>query len=135
MTARFIIPGRPQGKERPRISKSGGVYTPARTKAYENLIKGCYTEQCSGISFGSKSIRMSVKAYVPPLSRFRKAEKLAALSGEIKPTAKPDADNILKAVLDALNGLAYDDDRYIYKLEIEREYSENPRLEIDINDD
>ena len=65
---------------------------------------------------------------------FKKAEKEAALRGEIKPTGKPDADNILKAILDALNEFAYDDDRYIYKVTIERIYDENPRTEVRIKD-
>ena len=135
MTIKFVVPGKPQGKERPRLAKYGGVYTPAKTKAYENFIKGCYIEQYGDISFGDRSIKMSVKAYVPVLTKFRKAEKIAALEGKIKPTAKPDADNILKAILDALNGLAYDDDRYIYKIEIERIYSEEPRVEIEISNE
>jgi Holliday junction resolvase RusA-like endonuclease len=129
------VHGKPQGKERPRLAKYGGVYTPAKTKAYENFIKGCYIEQCGDVSFCDRPISLSVKAYVPVLTKFRKGEKLAALEGKIKPAAKPDADNVLKAVLDALNGLAYDDDRYIYKLEIERVYSEEPRLEIEITDE
>lgn len=135
MTVSFIVPTKPTGKERPRLSGGGGVYTPAKTKAYENFIKGCYIEQCGDVSFGDKSIKMSVRAYVPPLSKFNKAQKAAALRGELRPTAKPDADNILKALLDALNELAYDDDRYIYKIDVERIYSENPRTEVVITDE
>ena len=74
---------------------------------------------------------MYVKSYVKPKSDFRKAERIAALNGELKPTTKPDADNILKAILDALNEVAYDDDRYIYKIVIERFYAEIPRTEVE----
>jgi Holliday junction resolvase RusA-like endonuclease len=135
MTVSFIIPTKPTGKERPRLTGKGAVYTPAKTKAYENFIKGSYIEQCGDVSFGDRSISMNVKAYVPPLSKFNKAQRAAALRGELRPTAKPDADNILKALLDALNELAYDDDRYIYKIEVERIYSENPRTEVIISDE
>jgi Holliday junction resolvase RusA-like endonuclease len=78
---------------------------------------------------------MDIKAYVPVLTKFRKAEKADALAGKLKPIAKPDADNILKALLDALNEVAYDDDRYIYKISVERIYSDNPRTEVIISDD
>jgi Holliday junction resolvase RusA-like endonuclease len=135
MTVSFIIPTKPAGKERPRLTGKGAVYTPAKTKAYENFIKGCYIEQCGDASFGDRSIHMVVKAYVPPLTKFKKAEREAALRGELKPTAKPDADNILKAILDALNELAYDDDRAIYRILVERIYSENPRTEVTISDE
>lgn len=134
MTVSFVIPMKPSGKERPRLA-NGVVYTPAKTKAYENFIKGCYIEQCGDVSFGDRSIRMNITAYVPVLTKFRKTEKIAALNGELKPTAKPDADNILKAILDALNELAYDDDRYIYQISVERIYSDDPRTEVTISDD
>jgi Holliday junction resolvase RusA-like endonuclease len=135
MTVSFVIPTKPMGKERPRLTGRGAVYTPTKTKVYENFIKGCYIEQCGDVSFGDRSISMTVKAYVPPLSKFRKAETEAALRGELKPTAKPDADNILKAILDALNELAYNDDRAIYKISVERIYSNDPRTEVTISDE
>ena len=135
MKVSFIIPAKPLGKERPRIGKGGYVYTPTKTKAYENFIKGCYIEQCGHVSFKDKSIALNVKSYVLPKSDFRKAERIAALNNELRPTTKPDADNILKAILDALNEVAYDDDRYIYKITIERFYSETPRTEIEISDE
>ena len=134
MTISFTIPTKPTGKERPRFAK-GFAYTPAKTQAYENFIKGCYVEQCGDVSFGDKSISLEIKAYVPPITKLKKAERISALLGLIKPTAKPDADNILKAVLDALNELAYDDDRYIYKVSVERIYSEEPRTEVIISDE
>ena len=134
MTVSFVIPTKPTGKERPRLA-GGIVYTPAKTKAYENFIKGCYIEQCGDVSFGDRSIILTVKAYVPLLSKFNKSQQASALRGEIKPTAKPDADNLLKALLDALNELAYDDDRYIYKIDVERIYSDRPRTEVVISDE
>ena len=134
MQVSFTIPGQPVGKGRPRFTRSGVIYTPERTKKYERLVKECYREQCGNINFGTTSIALYVKAYVTPLTKFRKAEKLAALKGELKPIAKPDADNILKVILDALNEVAYDDDRYIYKIEIERIYSETPHIDVIIRD-
>ena len=134
MTVSFVIPAKPAGKARPRLT-GDIVYTPMKTKAYENFIKGCYIEQCGDVNFGDKSISLDVKAYVPLITKFKKAERADALLGLIKPTAKPDADNILKVILDALNELAYDDDRYIYKVTVERIYSEEPRTEITISDE
>ena len=34
----FTIEGQPQGKGRPRFTKSGHAFTPQATKDYENLI-------------------------------------------------------------------------------------------------
>lgn len=52
------------------------------------------------------------------------------LNGELMPAKKPDIDNIAKAVLDALNSVAYRDDIQIVELQIRKQYSEKPRLEI-----
>ena len=58
--------------------------------------------------------------------RFREA----ALNGTERPTKKPDIDNIVKAIQDALNGLAYKDDAYIVHLACQKFYRDNPRVEV-----
>ena len=50
--------------------------------------------------------------------------------GLISPTKKPDLDNIAKAILDSLNGIAYKDDSQIVSLLISKKYSDRPRVEI-----
>ena len=57
-------------------------------------------------------------------------KKTAMLSGELLPTKKPDIDNIVKAVLDALNEVAYRDDTQVVELQVRKQDSERPRLEI-----
>ena len=46
---------------------------------------------------------------------------------------KPDVDNIAKAVLDALNGIAYDDDKQITSLVIDKKYGE-PRIDVSMGE-
>ena len=43
---------------------------------------------------------------------------------------KPDLDNLAKIILDSLNGIAFDDDKQVVKLEVEKYYSDRPRAEI-----
>ena len=134
MEATFIITGAPRGKGRPRVTRRG-TYTPKRTVEYENHIRECFKQQCPDVFFGTKSIRIDAVAYVAPLSKYRKAEKLAALANEFHPTNKPDTDNIMKGVLDALNGVAFEDDRFIYDLHIVKRFSDTPRIEVTITSD
>ena len=56
-----------------------------------------------------------------------------AAEGKIKPCKKPDSDNIAKAILDALNGVAYYDDSQIVELTIKKEYGEAARVEVELN--
>lgn len=134
MEASFIIPGAPKGKGRPRVTRHG-TYTPKATVEWENYIKNCYRQQCPDIYFGEESIKISAVAYVTPLKKYKKAETKAALANEFHPSSKPDTDNIMKGVLDALNGVAFSDDRYIYDLHIIKRFAENPRIEVVISTD
>ena len=54
--------------------------------------------------------------------------------GLILPTKKPDADNIAKAILDALNGLAFYDDAQVVYLQVSKRYSNEPRAVVFIDD-
>ena len=54
------------------------------------------------------------------------------LKNEIRPTKKPDLDNVAKLILDSLNNVAYKDDSQIVMLKVEKFYGEIPRMEIDL---
>ncbi|WP_334299865.1 RusA family crossover junction endodeoxyribonuclease [Anaerobutyricum hallii] len=51
----------------------------------------------------------------------------------MRPTKKPDLDNVIKSILDALNKVAYHDDTQIVSLSMEKFYSDSPRVEVTIN--
>ena len=53
-------------------------------------------------------------------------------AGEIRPVKKPDADNIIKVVADSLNKVAYRDDADIVRVALEKFYSWQPRIEVEI---
>lgn len=116
----LIIPGQPVAKGRPRMTRSGHVYTPQKTRDYESLIKKCFYEQNGTKLNGPLELKM--KAYF----RKPKTERSDLM------TKKPDVDNIIKTI-DALNGIAFDDDRQIVKATAEKLYGD-PRLEIEIRE-
>lgn len=114
MTVTFTVPGKPQGKGRPRFG-NGRTYTPKKTLRYEQLIAEAYRLQ-SGYYFGTAALRVRITAFFPiPKSYTKKRTKLI-MQGREYPQKKPDGDNIEKAVLDALNGIAYDDDIQVIEL-------------------
>ncbi len=105
----FIVKGKPQGKARPRFSPHG-VYTPKKTKDYEAMIAEAYSEKTKGKCIAYA--RVEVVARFPIPKYWTKKEKAKAVAGNITPK-KPDVDNILKVVLDGLNGIAYEDDSLV----------------------
>lgn len=136
MEKKFTVPGEPIGKGRPRFSKQGNfvrTYTPEKTASYENLVKLEYERQCGKEPFPKDiPLFMKVDAYysIPKsASRKKRAEMLGA---KLRPTKKPDADNILKIIADSLNGIAYHDDSQIVSCEIHKYYGEIPQVNVTI---
>ena len=132
----FVVPGRPQPKERPRVTRSGYSFTPPRTKEYEALVieqaKKSGTLPQSPIE--ETPLKMIIWCYMPiPTSWSRKKQELA-IQGKLLPAKRPDIDNLGKIVMDALNGVAYKDDAQIVQLVINKIYSEEPRLDVLIDE-
>jgi Holliday junction resolvase RusA-like endonuclease len=117
----FSIPGKPQGKGRPRFSsRSKKTYTPEATRRYEELVKICYLDKYRGSEAFEGPVSMELCVIMPiPKSASKKA--MEAMEGQycIK---KPDTSNVQKAVEDALNGLAYRDDNQLCRVFAEKIY-------------
>lgn len=121
---RFTIPGEPvpKGRARTRVvtTKAGKSfathYTPADTKAYEQKVALlCQAAVAAHRWLWSPKDRFAVTVRV-----FRKHEG-----------AGGDLDNYVKAVSDAINGVAFDDDRYVRELVATLEQdAEHPRVEV-----
>lgn len=130
----FTIPGEPTGKGRPKFSRQGSfvrTYTPEKTVSYENLVKLEYERQCGGEPFPKDMpLYMTIDAVysIPKSTSKKKAAQM--LDGQIKPTKKPDADNIMKIVADSLNGIAYNDDSQIVSCIVHKYYGTQPCVNV-----
>lgn len=135
MKVRFTVPGEPKGKGRPRMTKTGHTYTPQDTVLYENLVKLEYLQQCGKAKFDSKTpVDMRITAYFAIPKSTSKSKRQAMLDHKIRPIKKPDSSNILKAVEDALNGIAYADDAQIVDTQMRRFYSNEPRVVVTLQE-
>lgn len=125
---RFIVYGKPVGKQRPRFnSRTRIIYTPGKTKGYENAISNaCYEhmlKQGLKITKSPCIVRIEVMVSVP--KSYSKKRREYCICGTEKPNKKPDIDNIAKTIMDGLNGVAYEDDKQVVRLEIEKHYWEH----------
>lgn len=130
MTFTFEIIGEPQGKGRPRFSTRGGfvkTYTPEKTASYENFVKLCYLNKYRGQKLDGEIIA-EIIAYFSIPNSFSKKKRAEAIEGKIKPTKKPDTDNIAKTILDSLNGIAFEDDKQVVSLSVKKLYGEEPKV-------
>lgn len=138
MKVSFTVLGDPMGKGRPRHTTMAGFakpYTPAETASYENLVKIEYRRQCGTLKF-EKDVPLDVRitAYFQIPESASKKKKALMEAHKIRPTKKPDQDNINKIVCDALNRYAYHDDAQVVDCQIRKFYSHNPRLVITIQE-
>lgn len=129
----FEVPGKPFAKQRPRSSKRGTIYTPQETINYENLIKYSYYQAIGELKFDT-AIAASIEGIFSPPKSISNKKKQQMLEGKIPHTKKPDCDNMAKSCLDALNGIAYNDDAQINKLTISKRYGENSKLIVKIEE-
>lgn len=143
----LTILGEPMGKQRPRFSTFNGyvkTHTPKETINYESKVVNAYREQYKEMVFDhNDQLSVTINAYFQiPKSRYRYHKKTNTTDldklgqdmecGNVRPTKKPDTDNIAKICLDALNGIAYPDDSQVVSLSVEKHYSEQPKVIIQI---
>lgn len=135
MVYEFEVPAKIIGKGRPRLnSYTGQVYTPTRTKDYENLVEQYFLLKYPRYKAIEGRAKVTIMAYFEVPKSTSKAMKEKMLANDISPTKKPDIDNVIKIVLDAMNKFAFKDDTQITKIEVEKLYSEVEKLYVKIEE-
>ena len=131
----FTVPGEPVAKGRPKFTSRGGfvrAITPEKTANYETLVKLSFKQKYPDEVPVPKDTPVIVHIVahfaIPKSVSKRKARDMQ--DGYIRPTKKPDCDNIAKIICDALNGIAYYDDSQIVKIEVDKVYNETPRVDV-----
>ena len=132
MEVRFTIRGEPKGKGRPRFCRNTGhAITPKDTVNYETLVRTEYSAAYPEFKFPDGTmLDMRIMAYYSIPKSASKKKKASMLANEIRPTKKPDMDNVVKVIADSLNQVAYRDDTQIVDCQCRKFYSEAPRVEV-----
>lgn len=128
-----VVPGEPVAQGRPRFSRQGGfvkAYDPAKSRDYKQYVRLIAAQDAPAVPV-TGAVQLSLKIYRVIPKSMPKKKREAALSGQLRPTTKPDVSNVLKGVEDALKGLWYADDSQIVGYgTLGKWYSEQPRIEI-----
>src|SRR5262245_9217103 len=104
MTVTLTLSGPPQGKGRPRFARRGGfgvVYTPSKTRSYERALAGVALRAMRGLNPLLGPLMVRATAHMPIPASWSAKRRDAALAGTLRPTGRPDWDNLAK-ILDAL---------------------------------
>ena len=129
----------PVAQGRVRFSTQGGfvrAYDPAKSRDYKDYIRLAAAQQMQGKAALEGALSLSLRVYRSiPKSMSKKKSELAE-SGEIRPTTKPDVDNYVKGIKDALKSICWKDDSQIvaYHEPFGKYYSATPRIELEIKE-
>lgn len=132
----FTVYGEPQGKARARTVRSGGKvhsFTPQKTADYEELVRRAWLASGETGYFNKTPIAVKILAYFQIPKSVSKKKREEMLDDFVRPTKKPDADNIAKIICDGLNGIAYGDDAQVVDLEVTKYWTDgDARVEVTI---
>lgn len=117
MRITFKVPAL-RGQGRPRFSKYSGAYKSKEDIEYENLIKDCFLKVAKDFEPSKRPVLIKIEANYKLAKSIPKyvVDEVTYSDHDYVPQTKPDIDNIAKSVLDALNGVAYIDDKQVYSL-------------------
>ena len=119
------------GKERVRITRAGHAYTPERTVNFEARLAYAAQQAMGQRALFDGPLMVAVEAFMPVAKSKPNRYRTAALAGQIRPTKKPDWDNVGK-MLDALNLIVWTDDAQIVDGRVIKWYSDRPRLVVSV---
>lgn len=128
---RIEVAGKPQGKGRARSFRRGnfiGHYTPENTRTYEGLIRSAAIEAMNGHGRIEGPVELRLTAIFDVPESYSRTKRSEALAGVLKPTKKPDLDNIIKAFCDGLNGVVFKDDVQIVRGEYAKKYGPEAKV-------
>lgn len=126
----FIIPGVPVGKGRPKFARRGAfvsTYTPEKTATYENLVRVQAGSAMAGRSPIEGAVAVRIELYVVPPASWSKKKQGSALAQVLYPTSKPDVDNVVKGIFDAMNDIVWKDDKQACELHVVKRYCTSAR--------
>jgi Holliday junction resolvase RusA-like endonuclease len=126
------LAGEPKGKGRPRFVRSTGhAYTPAQTRSYEAVLRMAAQDVMAGRTPIDGPIMVDVLACMPIPASWSKGKRANAIAGSVRPTSRPDVDNLVK-MLDAFNEVVWRDDKQVVWCQVSKIYSEKPCLRVEV---
>jgi len=138
MMIEFTVQGTQQSQQRNRMTKNGQSYTPGKTAQAQDAIRLAFQREIEALT-GKPDftplvgpVRLYISAWFLPPSASPKWFIAAIENSLLHGTdgvpygrpKRPDADNMAKLVMDALNGIAWVDDAQITDLSVQKRYGD-----------
>lgn len=97
-----------------------------------SISKAALAEVKNARPIEDQPVGIRVRVFLLPPQSWSKKQQARALRDEILPMTRPDADNYLKLILDALNGIVFKDDGQVTDIQVSKRYAERAGIEVEI---
>ena len=137
MKIQFTVPGVAVGKGRSRSVRRGnfiGHYTPEKTVNYEGLVSNRAFDAMNGadLFLGAVSVSIEIRVSMPKAASEKKRTEM--VMERIFPLKKPDMDNVVKSIFDAMNKVVFWDDSQVVFLNVSKLYGINPCVVVKVEE-
>ncbi len=131
----FVVEGEAVPQGRPRFMRNGHAYDPQKSRDYKEQVAFVANWAMRGQSAFPKGtpLKCAITIWQKIPKRFTKKQKELAENDFLRPTSKPDVDNIAKSITDAMNGIVYADDSQIVELICEKYYAAEPKVMVKVS--
>jgi Holliday junction resolvase RusA-like endonuclease len=124
-----VITGSPVAKGRPRfVRKTGVAFTPSHVRKFEAHGRLSAQLAMDGRPPIEAPVRLELLVELPIPKSWSKRKAADAVTGHIRPTSRPDVDNYLKAILDAINTIVVADDAQVVEVYAKKKFSVAPKV-------
>jgi Holliday junction resolvase RusA-like endonuclease len=123
---KLYFPIEPVPKARPRVTRSGHVYTPKKTKDFEETIKSLATLQMHKYQHGALTGALRTEVSFGLKTPKKKKNSF--------PIGRPDIDNLQKSLFDALNEIVWNDDSQVCACLATKFYAEKPSITVYVSE-
>jgi Holliday junction resolvase RusA-like endonuclease len=122
---------------RPRFTTQAGyvqTYDPPKSVAFKRMISHYARAAMKGRVAMKKPVEVDIQFYFSPPKSWSEKKKQAALCGDLRHACKPDIDNLVKTILDGINGIVFDDDEQVVVLNAVKLYGTPERVEVSVEE-
>jgi Holliday junction resolvase RusA-like endonuclease len=123
-----IVSGEPVAKGRARMTRKGFAYTPAATRKYEAHARLAAQLAMDGRPPLDMPVRIELLVELPVPASWSKRKAESAIAGSVRPTSRPDVDNYVKSILDAINTIVVADDAQVVDLRAVKKFGITPKM-------
>jgi Holliday junction resolvase RusA-like endonuclease len=131
---RVVVPGAIVAWKRAQRRRLGNgaviTFTDRDVEAYHATVRMAAERAMNGRPPLDGAVEMTITAVFGVPASWSRKRQAQALAGTLAKVTKPDIENSVKGAMDALQSVAYCDDRQIVKLSAQKVYGDRPRLEI-----